>query len=295
MMERRRRGISLLTKLTIGILIPLVISFTVIGYIYIRQTEEIKSIATEEGVRTLNDLGEKMIKQKAVDVAKQVGIFIKSHPDFSKGEFYNSPVLKAIAVQKVGVGKTGYTSVHDNKGISRFNKNPKVVGRNLLLLAEKLPEFRSIIEASLKRRAHGYYDWKDADGVQRRKYRFCAPIEGTDLVVGATTSIDEFSNSAKQIEHRIVDKVERTRIPFLIVMGVSLIVVILVTSMYSRTIVKPIIYLTDVADRISLGDLDTKIEINSSDEVGMLAESLERMQESLRAAIERLRRKHSSG
>lgn len=294
MAETRRRGISLLTKLTIGILIPLVISFGVIGFIYIRQTEEIKSIATEEGARTLNDLGEKMIRQKALDIAKQIEIFIKSHPDFSKGEFYNSPALKAIAVQKVGVGKSGYTSVHDNKGISRFNKNPKVVGRDLLLLAEKLPEFRSIIETSLKGRARGYYDWKDADGVRRRKFRFCAPIEGTDLVVAATTSIDEFSKPAKQIEHRIINKVERTRIHFLIVMGVSLIVVILVTSIYSRTVVKPITYLTDVADRISLGDLDTRIEINSSDEVGMLADSLERMQESLKAAIERLRKKHSS-
>ena len=80
----------------------------------------------------------------------------------------------------------------------------------------------------------------------------------------------------------------------MIVMGVSLIVVILITSLYARTIVKPIIHLTEVADRISLGDLDTKIEIRSSDEVGMLAESFDRMQESLRAAIERLRKKRTS-
>lgn len=292
--EKRRRGISLLAKLTIGILIPLVISFIVIGYIYILQIEDIKSITKREGSRSLNDLGEKMIKQKALDVAKQIEIFIKSHPHFSKGEFYSAHALKAIAVQKVGVGKTGYTSVHDNKAISRFNKNPKVVGRNLLQLAEKLPEFRSILEASLKGEAQGSYDWNDPDGVWRHKYLFCTPIEGTDLVVAATTSIDEFSRSAKEIEQRIVNKVERTRIPFLIVMGVSLIVVILVTFIYSRTIVKPIVYLTNVADRISLGDLDTKIEIHSSDEVGMLAESFDRMQESLKAAIERLRKKRNS-
>ncbi len=293
--EKRRRGISLLTKLTIGILIPIVISFIVIGYIYILQIEDIKSITTREGSRSLNDLGEKMIKQKALDVAKQIEIFIKSHPDFSKGEFYNSPALKAIAVQKVGTGRTGYTSVHDNKAISRFNKNPKVIGRNLLQLAEKLPEFRSILEASLKGRTQGSYDWNDPDGVWRRKYMFCTPIEGTDLVIAATTSIDEFSKPAKQIEERIVNKVERTRVPFLIVMGVSLVVVILVTSIYSRTIVKPIVHLTNVADRISLGDLDTKIEVHSSDEVGMLAESFHRMQESLKAAIERLRKKRDSG
>jgi HAMP domain-containing protein len=292
MAETRRRGVSLLTKLTIGILIPLVISFVVIGYIYMLQIEEIKSISTQEGVRSLNDLGEKMIKQKALDIAKQIEIFIKSHPHFTRQELYNSPALKAIAVQPVG--RTGYTTVHDYKAINHFHKNPKIVGMDLRTLSKKLPEFWKILKASLKGRSHGYYDWKDADGVIRPKYMYCIPIEGTDLVVAATTYIDEFSKPARQIEQRIVNRAERTRVVFLIVMGVSLIVVVLVTSMYSRTIVKPIVYLTNVADRISLGDLDTKVEIRSSDEVGMLAESLDRMQESLRAAIERLRRKGSS-
>jgi len=102
MAETRRSGISLLTKLTIGILIPLVISFAVIGYIYMLQIEEVKSIAMEEGARSLNDLGERMIKEKALDVAKQIEIFVKSHPHFSREELYNSPPLKVIAVQPVG-------------------------------------------------------------------------------------------------------------------------------------------------------------------------------------------------
>jgi methyl-accepting chemotaxis protein len=292
MAEKKRKGISLLTKLTIGILIPLVISFGIIGYIYLLQIEDIKEVAAKEGGRSLKVLGEKMIKQKALDVAKQIEIFIKSHPHLTKGELYNSPALKAIAVQPMG--RTGYTAVHDNKAVNHFHKNPKIVGMDLHTLAEKLPEFWKILEASLKGKARGYYNWKDADGVIRPKYMFCAPINGTDLVVASTTYIDEFSKPAKQIEQRIARKAERARFVFLIVMAVSLIVVILVTSMYSRTIVKPIIYLTDVADRISLGDLDTKIEIQSSDEVGMLAESFGRMQESLKGAIERLRKKRSS-
>jgi methyl-accepting chemotaxis protein len=297
MAEKKRQGISLLTKLTIGILIPLVISFGIIGYIYLLQIEDIKEVAAKEGGRSLKVLGEKMIRQKALDVAEQIEIFIKSHPHLTKAELYNSPALKDIAIQKVGLGRTGYTSVHDSKAVSRFDKNPKLVGRNLLILSQKLPEpeYRSILEASLKGRSRGgYYNWEDASGVRRLKYMFCAPINGTDLVVASATYIDEFSKPAKQIEQRIARKAERTRFVFLIVMAVSLIVVIMVTSMYSRTIVKPIIYLTDVADRISLGDLDTKIEIQSSDEVGMLAESFGRMQESLKGAIERLRKKRSS-
>lgn len=292
MAETRRKGISLLSKLTVGILIPLIISFVVIGYIFILQIEDIKSTATKEGVRSLNDLGERMIKEKALDVAKQIEIFIRSHPHLTSQELYGSSALKTIAVQRVGT--TGYTAVHDTKAINHFHKNPKIVGMDLRMLAEKLPEFWSLLEASLKGKAHGYYNWKDADGAIRPKYMFCTPIQGTDLVVASTTYIDEFSKPAKQIEQRILNRAERSQTLFLIVMGVSLVVVILLTSLYARTIVKPLIYLADVADRISLGDLDTRIEIHSSDEIGILAASLDRMRESLRAAIERLRKKRSA-
>jgi len=296
MAKTRSKGISLLTKLTIGMLIPLIVSFIVFGVIGYYSISDIKKKATKEGVRSLDDLGEKVIKQKALDVAKQIEIFIKSHPHFTKEELYSSPALKAIAVQKVG--KTGYTTVHDNRAINRFHKNPKVVGMDLLMLANKLPEleYRSILEGSLKGKSRGgYYDWKDPNGVTRRQYMFCTPVEGTELVVTASTYIDEFSKSAEgRIEQQIMDKADSLKVQFILVVGIIIIMFIFLISVYSRTIVKPIVYLTDIANRISLGDLDTKIEIRSSDEVGMLAESFDRMQESLKAAIERLRNKRSS-
>jgi len=40
-----------------------------------------------------------------------------------------------------------------------------------------------------------------------------------------------------------------------------------------------------------MGDLAAKIEVKTKDEIGVLAEALHRMQISLKAAIERLRRR----
>lgn len=57
---------------------------------------------------------------------------------------------------------------------------------------------------------------------------------------------------------------------------------------------KPLIQLTQVADRISLGELDAQVGIARGDEIGELAEAVERMQISLRAAIERLRARRSA-
>ena len=57
----------------------------------------------------------------------------------------------------------------------------------------------------------------------------------------------------------------------------------------ARTLTRPIVQLTQVADRISLGELDIEIGVNRKDEIGELAEALSRMQASLQTTIERLR------
>ena len=60
---------------------------------------------------------------------------------------------------------------------------------------------------------------------------------------------------------------------------------------FSRSLSKSIIRLTEAADTISLGEFDVPVEKRSNDELGDLAEALERMRLSLRAALERLRRR----
>jgi len=62
----------------------------------------------------------------------------------------------------------------------------------------------------------------------------------------------------------------------------------------ARGITEPLAQLTRAADRISLGELDTQIDVNRKDEIGELAEAIARMQASLQAAIERLRARRAS-
>jgi len=73
----------------------------------------------------------------------------------------------------------------------------------------------------------------------------------------------------------------------------SAILAALIGIFVGRTISKPLLHLARVADRMSLGELDTRIEVGRRDEIGVLAESLSRMQASLRAAMERLRPRRS--
>ncbi|RKZ01252.1 MAG: hypothetical protein DRQ10_02480 [Candidatus Hydrothermota bacterium] len=65
---------------------------------------------------------------------------------------------------------------------------------------------------------------------------------------------------------------------------------ILIAILFSNSIVNPIVHLTEVANKISMGDFDVKIEVKSKDEIGELAKAIERMSKSLQLAIERLKR-----
>ncbi len=74
-------------------------------------------------------------------------------------------------------------------------------------------------------------------------------------------------------------------------LGVTALAVVIIAWFLGRAIGSPIRKLTEVAERISVGDMGAEIKIRSRDEIGNLAEAILRMQDSLRLAIERLRRR----
>jgi HAMP domain-containing protein len=313
-MKKKKSGLGLLPKLLIGTLIPILVAFLIIGVIVffsvdlaIFRITSVKDIGSEslkeltttslkESKFSLDKLGERMIREKAVDVAAQIEIFVKTHGKMKREDVLRDPWLRSIAVQKVG--ETGYTAVHDNRGINYFHVNPQIVGMDLHDLSSKLPAFWKILEASLKGPASGYYDWKDADGKIRPKYMYLAPVKDTDLIVAATTYIDEFSRPAraiegkmKKIEANYLDEYQsRIKIFYVVILCVVLILLVRI-YFYARSVIRPIRYLSEVADKISMGELDTPIRIKEKGEVGVLAESIERMQTSVKAAIERLQKR----
>ena len=56
-------------------------------------------------------------------------------------------------------------------------------------------------------------------------------------------------------------------------------------------LIRPIMQLTDAAAQMSVGDLNVEINVKSRNEIGLLVGAIERMQESLRLAMDRLRRR----
>lgn len=74
--------------------------------------------------------------------------------------------------------------------------------------------------------------------------------------------------------------------------GISLVTILILFVVLNIT--GRIARLVAVADRVSLGDLNAEVDIQGKDELGELAQSFERMQSSLQAAIDRLRTRRAS-
>jgi HAMP domain-containing protein len=73
------------------------------------------------------------------------------------------------------------------------------------------------------------------------------------------------------------------------IIGITLAGMAIVLFLANR-IIKPILYLTRRADDLSQGKLDEKVGVNTNDEIQNLGEALERLRESVKIALERLKK-----
>jgi methyl-accepting chemotaxis protein len=95
----------------------------------------------------------------------------------------------------------------------------------------------------------------------------------------------------QQADAEVFEPLKRVQDQALILLIATIVIVSLIAWISARAIVTPIMKLTEIAERMSLGDLNMQINIPSKDEIGLLAQAIKRMQTSLRLAMERLRRK----
>ncbi|MCP5104930.1 MAG: HAMP domain-containing protein [bacterium] len=87
------------------------------------------------------------------------------------------------------------------------------------------------------------------------------------------------------LEDFLVELREKTK-RLIVISAVILAAAILLSFLLSRGLVSKLRYLTDITEKISTGQMERTIKIKSRDEVGDLAESLERMRVSLKMAME---------
>jgi len=240
-----------------------------------------------------------MIRQKAVDVALQCGIYLRRHPGAPIEKFQADKVFQSIAVQSVGA--TGYTIVFDRQGVMRFHPNRELVNYDMHNWKDMLPGFWALFEQTFDGSSGGgYYNWQDSDRVIRRKFMYIAPIQGTQYMVAATTYIDEFSRPAEETKNRIAAAtdsirgeikkvVEGIRTSFVMIMTAMFLIVGAISFFLSRMITDPILALMRGAKAIGRVEMEHTVEVKTGDELEVLADSFNTMARNLKLHMEDLR------
>jgi len=270
------------------------------GYIVKQNSISMGETVVNTSIAALEDLGRRLLQQKAVDVAKEIELFFERHPDLEVSECKGNEELRVIAIQRVG--RTGYTMVYDRSYTVYFSANPNLVGANLHRVAGEPAHYWSILERSVVGEASGYYDWEDEEGNIRAKYMYCVPVEGTELVVAATTYIDEFSAPAEGTKSKIAsavlatseyidEQMDKAQLTFIVVILAMVVVVSGLGFLLARTITGPILELTKGAEVIGKGELDYSIEMNTGDEIQQLAEQFNTMASTLKESYTNLEQK----
>ncbi len=281
--------------------IPIILIISA-GVLYLGQLNSLSVLISGESSRVVTNLAEQIIQDKARAVAAEVKLYLENNRNLKREQFYTDETFRAVAVQKVG--NTGYTALHavpDRDGIWRnwVHVNPKIVGFDMSKLEKPMGNnfagfWKVFSHGKADKESRGYYTWQDKDGAFREKFMVCTPVKGTDFVIAATTYLDEFTRPIIQLESMARAMTLSTRKIVFGILGGTLLLIGLIVAMYGQRLTGKIKSLTDLAERISVGEMDAEIHIDSKDEIGDLAEAVSRMQDSIRLSIERLRRRRQS-
>lgn len=179
-------------------------------------------------------------------------------------------ISRSIATWKKG--DTGHAFLVDEKGYVVAHPNRQYVAKRQNLNSHPLiTNYRNKGWTTITTRFNTS-DGKPALGhVRRNNYGWALALQQQDSeVFAALNRIQKFA---------------------LTLLGCTILLVSVIAWFSARAVVTPVMKLTDAAERMSLGELNVKIDIKSRDEIGLLAQAIGRMQTSLRLAMNRLRRK----
>jgi len=297
-----KRFVSLRTKMMVLFcFIPIAILF-ISGILYLKQLDYLAGLLNQDSSHIVRQLAENIVKERARSVSSQTQAFLLNRSQTSLQNLLRDDAFLRTVMQKVGL--TGYTALYVNSGNgdpitllvhpnNDFNGRPfaEVMGSQL---GDAFDAFKRVLikaEKGLQIESSGYYTQADKHQRVRKKFMVLSPVLGTHYGIAVVTHLDELTREITRLSQR-ADKITiSTRNIVFLILGSSLLLISLVVLAYGQNLAGRVQSLTKLSEQISLGNLDTRIEVKTQDEIGLLAEAISRMQDSIRLSIDRLRRR----
>lgn len=296
------KGMGLRTKMAILFLIVPLSFLAILGVVSQREMKALLDTYSTESLTIVKALAEDNIAEISRGVARRIPMYLKEHPDLEPMDFGYDKEFREIVIQDIG--KSGYTVLIEKPRPDESEYHFRIwlhKDANFILSGAPLEE---MIKRMVGSRFHFLfaemmagkevkfnYLWKELSQDLREKFAIVVPVEETDFLIFASVYIDEFLSPVTQLENESQKLIKDARATIIIILVVAFFLMGLIILFYGYTISSNIKTLTDAANKISFGELDTKIQISSTDEIGALATAISRMQDSLKLSIVRLRRR----
>jgi len=301
----KSRGLGIRGRMLLVLLVIPIIMLVIAVPFAVRYISKTTNLIIQESLETELGGAKDEINQVASIIARQVEFYLASNPDLERENIPTDTALRAIITQQLMM--SGETSLYlridpENRGTILINKNVSLQGQPFQDLMTKgelggnqYDEFGKIVmvgpPGEQHREASDFYLAKDESGILKERIFTFAPVSKTPYGIIYSAQTEDFMLPVKTLEERIGNLILETRNIVVGVFGGTLLLIGIIMLLYVQRITSRIKSLTDVTNRISIGELEAHVEVKSKDEIGELAEAISRMQESIRLAIERLRRR----
>jgi len=303
----KKRKLGLRGKIFLIIFVIPLAMLVLAGPITLGYINNAIGLIVSEDVQSATERAKNEINQMANSIASQVEVYLLGHPELKREDLADDPGLRKIIFQRVSLSGEASLYLRYNPEtrepvgtflISR-NKNAEGQPLNSLMVngtlgKNRYDEFGKVILAGDHgeyRVASDFYLSKIEGGILKEKILACLPVAQTPYGIVATADTDDFMLSVRLLENRIKNLIFDTRNIVVGVFGGTLVLIAIIMLLYVQKVTRKIKSLTEIAYRISVGELGAEIGIKSKDEIGDLADAISRMQDSIRLSIERLRRR----
>lgn len=185
-------------------------------------------------------------------------------------------------LRNIPVARTGYLFVFDGRMDMIIHPNPNIEGTNFrdLLDPGTGKPLAPLLVAAADRPEGVRYMWDSPSDPGRYVYNKISWVRHAsafDWYIGSSVYIDELDESARALRGRLIG-----------VFALALLLALALTYLFVKRLVEPLRRLRDAALRVESGDLDTRCQQDSGDEVGVVAAAFNGMVLRLRDNIRHL-------